>query len=98
MNTRRRMTGFVSSDKMMKTVVVTITRSYQHPLYKKVVHVTKKVKAHDETGCKIGDEVQIVETRPLSRDKRWVVEKILRRVGGGVTEAIAESENQGAKA
>ena len=59
MNTRRRMTGFVTSNKMTKTVVVEITRTYQHPLYRKVVHSSKKVKAHDELGCQVGDEVRI---------------------------------------
>ena len=70
MNNRRRMTGVVTSNKMQKTVVVEITRAYRHPLYKKVVHRSKRVKAHDEVGCQIGDKVQIVESRPLSRDKR----------------------------
>jgi small subunit ribosomal protein S17 len=78
MNERRRITGVVTSDKMMKTVVVEISRTFRHPLYKKVVHESKRVKAHDELGAKVGDEVQIVETRPLSRDKRWVVETILK--------------------
>lgn len=86
MNSRRRMTGYVTSNKMMKTVVVEITRTFQHPLYKKVVHSSKRVKAHDEIGCQIGDEVEIVETRPLSAEKRWVVEKIVRRVAGEATE------------
>ncbi len=79
MNNRRRMTGVVTSNKMQKTVVVEITRSYRHPLYKKVVHRSKRVKAHDEIGCQIGDKVQIVESRPLSRDKRWVVETIVKK-------------------
>lgn len=79
MNRRRRMTGVVVSNKMMKTVVVEITRTVRHPLYRKVVHSTKRVKAHDELGCQIGDQVRIVESRPLSRDKRWVVEDILKR-------------------
>jgi len=79
MNNRRRMTGVVTSNKMQKTVVVEITRSYRHPLYKKVVHRSKRVKAHDEVGCQIGDKVQIVESRPLSRDKRWVVETIIKK-------------------
>jgi len=83
MNTRRRLTGFVTSNKMTKTVVVEITRTYQHPLFKKVVHASKKVHAHDELGCQVGDEVSIVESRPLSAQKRWVVEKIVRRVSGG---------------
>ena len=85
MNTRRRMTGFVTSNKMTKTVVVEITRTYQHPLYRKVVHSSKQVKAHDEIGCQVGDEVSIVESRPLSRDKSWVVESIVRRVAGSET-------------
>lgn len=79
MNERRRMTGTVTSNKMTKTVVVEIRRTYRHPLYKKVVHSTHRVKAHDELNCQIGDQVQIVESRPLSRDKRWVVENILKR-------------------
>jgi small subunit ribosomal protein S17 len=79
MNNRRRMTGVVTSNKMQKTVVVEITRSYRHPLYKKVVHRSKRVKAHDEMGCQIGDEVQIVESRPLSREKCWVVEAIVKK-------------------
>ena len=79
MNNRRRMTGVVTSNKMTKTVVVEITRKYRHPLYKEVVYSSSRVKAHDEIGCQIGDEVQIVETRPLSRDKRWAVENIVKR-------------------
>jgi small subunit ribosomal protein S17 len=78
MNDRRRITGVVTSNKMMKTVVVEISRTYQHPLYHKVVHSSKRVKAHDELSCQIGDKVQIVESRPMSRDKRWVVESILK--------------------
>jgi small subunit ribosomal protein S17 len=71
----------VTSDKMQKTVVVEIRRTFRHPLYKKVVHQSKTVKAHDELGCMIGDEVKIVESQPLSREKRWVVETILKRQG-----------------
>ena len=67
MNNRRRMIGVVTSNKMTKTVVVEITRKYRHPLYKKVVFSSTRVKAHDEVGCQIGDEVQIVETKPMSR-------------------------------
>ncbi len=78
MNQRRRMTGVVTSNMMQKTVVVEISRTYRHPLYKKVVHSRRKVMAHDEMGCQIGDQVQIVESQPLSRRKRWVVESILR--------------------
>ena len=79
MNNRRRITGVVTSNKMQKTVVVEITRVFRHPLYRKVVHSSKRVKAHDEIGCQIGDQVQIVESRPLSRDKRWVVESVLKK-------------------
>ena len=79
MNNRRRIVGKVTSNKMTKTVVVEIVRKFRHPLYKKVVYSSKRVKAHDEMGCQIGDEVQIVESRPLSRDKRWVVESVLKR-------------------
>jgi small subunit ribosomal protein S17 len=79
MNNRRRMTGVVTSNKMTKTVVVEISRKFRHPLYRKVVHSSKRVKAHDEIGCQIGDRVEIVESRPLSRDKRWVVESIIKK-------------------
>lgn len=90
MNNRRRMTGVVTSTKMEKTVVVEISRTYRHPLYKKVVHSYQKVMAHDELGSRVGDEVSIVESRPISRNKHWVVETILRRVeGAGVTELEA---------
>ncbi len=79
MNERRRLNGVVTSDKMTKTVVVEIARTYRHPLYKKVVHSKKRVKAHDELGSRIGDQVRIVESRPLSKEKNWVVEEIIRR-------------------
>ena len=82
MNNRRRITGFVTSNSMQKTVVVEIGRTYRHPLYKKVVHSRNHVMAHDEIGCKVGDEVRIVESRPISRRKRWVVEEILRHTIG----------------
>jgi small subunit ribosomal protein S17 len=86
MNNRRRMTGVVTSDKMEKTVVVEVTRTYRHRLYKKVVHSRKRFMAHDELGSKIGDQVQIVESQPISRHKRWVVEAIL-----GHDEAAADT-------
>ena len=78
MNKRRRMTGVVTSDKMDKTVVVEVTRTFRHRLYKKVVHSRQRFMAHDELGCKVGDHVRIVESRPISRNKTWVVEAILR--------------------
>jgi small subunit ribosomal protein S17 len=94
MNDRRRITGVVTSNKMIKTVVVEISRTFRHPLYRKVVHLSKRVKAHDELGCQIGDQVQIVESRPLSRDKRWVVEFIvkheIRTADSGVAEIVTE--------
>jgi small subunit ribosomal protein S17 len=77
MNNRRRLTGIVTSNKMDKTVMVVISRTYRHPLYKKVVHSKKKVMAHDELGSEVGDMVKIVESRPISKRKRWVVEEIL---------------------
>ena len=102
MNNRRRMTGVVTSNKMTKTVVVEISRTFRHPLYRKVVHLSKRVKAHDELGCQIGDQVQIVESRPISRDKRWVVESIvkheIRTADSGVAEIIAEPDTAGAAA
>jgi len=81
MNERRRMTGVVTSNKMMKTVVVKIDRTYRHPLYRKVIHASSKVKAHDEFECKIGDMVEIVESAPISREKAWVVQSIIKREG-----------------
>ncbi|GAB4501837.1 MAG: 30S ribosomal protein S17 [Anaerolineales bacterium] len=79
MNNRRRLIGVVTSNKMQKTVVVEVSRTFRHPLYRKVVHLSKRVKAHDEIGCQVGDEVQIVESRPLSAQKRWVVETVVKR-------------------
>ncbi len=76
---RRRLIGKVTSNKMMKTVVVEVENSYRHPLYGKVVHQSSRFKAHDEKGCQMGDTVRIVESRPISKDKRWVVEEILQK-------------------
>ena len=90
MNSRRRITGVVTSNKMTKTVVVEITRKYRHPLYKKVVFSSKRVKAHDELGCQIGDEVQIVESAPISRDKRWVVESVVKRETRTADQGVGE--------
>ena len=76
---RKSMVGRVVSDKMDKTVVVVVERLRRHPLYKKVIRIRKKFKAHDaDNACQIGDVVRIVESRPLSREKRWVVEEILK--------------------
>jgi small subunit ribosomal protein S17 len=74
-------TGKIISDKMDKTVVVAVTRITQHPIYKKTIKKIAKFKAHDsENKCKMGDVVSIIESRPLSKDKRW---KILDAVGRG---------------
>jgi len=80
MTNRRRINGVVTSNKMDKTVVVEITRKFRHPLYQKVVSRHKRVMAHDEKGCNIGDEVRIVESRPISKNKRWVVEEITKPI------------------
>ncbi|MCE5311845.1 MAG: 30S ribosomal protein S17 [Nitrospiraceae bacterium] len=75
-------TGEVVSDKMDKTVVVAVTRTLQHPLYKKTIKKVVKFKAHDEDNkCKTGDTVQIIESRPVSKDKRWQVMKIVEGEG-----------------
>ena len=80
-NLRKTQVGIVTSDKMSKTVVVTIKDKVRHPLYKKIVNRTVKVKAHDENNeCQIGDKVRIMETRPLSKDKRWRLVNIVEKV------------------
>ncbi len=77
---RKVRTGLVVSDKMDKTVVVRIERVKMHTRYKKYIRVWKKVKAHDEQNdCRQGDQVQIIESKPLSKDKRWRVNKVLKR-------------------
>ena len=103
MNKRRRLTGTVKSNKMDKTVIVEVTRTYQHPLYHKVVRSAKAYKAHDELGCNVGDKVVIVESKPISKTVTWVVEKIVRlelRQEGveSVEEAIEEVETLVAEA
>lgn len=83
MNTRglrKERNGVVVSDRMQKTVVVSLERTVMHPRYKKILRRRTKVKAHDENNqCHVGDRVLIVECRPLSRDKRWRVSKVLER-------------------
>ncbi len=77
---RRRLVGVVVSDKMDKTVVVRVERMVRHPLYGKTIRRSKKYHAHDERNeCRVGDRVEILESRPLSKTKRWVVTKILER-------------------
>ena len=79
-NNRKTRVGIVVSNKMQKTVVVRVERRVQHPLYGKVVIRTEKFKAHDIIGCDEGDRVEIMETRPLSKDKRWRVTQIIEKV------------------
>ena len=72
--------GKVVSDKMDKTIVVAIADNVKHPLYKKIIKRTVKLKAHDENNeCRIGDRVEVMETRPLSKDKRWRVTNIIEK-------------------
>jgi len=79
-NMRKLEIGKVVSDKMDKTVVVAIERLVRHPLYGKIIKKTKQFKAHDEQNqCRVGDKVRVMETRPLSKDKRWRVVEILER-------------------
>lgn len=79
-NLRKTRTGKVTSNKMDKTIVVAIEDHVRHPLYKKIVKKTYKLKAHDEKNeCNIGDTVKVMETRPLSKDKRWRLVEIVER-------------------
>ncbi|MBK8020308.1 MAG: 30S ribosomal protein S17 [Chloroflexi bacterium] len=90
-NKRRRLVGRVVSSKMDKTVVVAIERRTTHPIYGKVVRTTKKVMAHDESNeIQTGALVRVVESRPLSRHKRWVVEEVLRETGAPELETLAD--------
>ncbi|NLZ26020.1 MAG: 30S ribosomal protein S17 [Chloroflexi bacterium] len=106
MNKRRRLNGTVKSNKMDKTIIVDVVRTFAHPLYHKVVREKKSYKAHDPFGCNVGDKVVIVESKPISRTVRWVVEKILveeiRQEGletveemeEAIVEAIEETEEE----
>ena len=79
-NLRKVMVGIVSSNKMDKTVVVSVETSVKHKLYGKIVKRTYKLKAHDENNeCQIGDKVKVMETRPLSKDKRWRVVEVVEK-------------------
>ena len=79
-NLRKTRVGRVVSDKMDKTVVVAIVDNVKHPLYKKIVKRTVRLKAHDENNaCKVGDRVEVMETRPMSKDKRWRVVEIIEK-------------------
>jgi small subunit ribosomal protein S17 len=79
-NLRKTRTGKVVSDKMDKTIVVAVETSVKHPLYKKIIKRTYKLKAHDENNeCRIGDTVKVMETRPISKDKRWRLVQITNK-------------------
>ncbi|NLM61075.1 MAG: 30S ribosomal protein S17 [Clostridiales bacterium] len=79
-NFRKTMTGIVVSDKMDKTIVVAVQDRVRHPLYKKIVKRTYKLKAHDEKNeCTVGDKVKVMETRPLSKEKRWRLVEIIQK-------------------
>ena len=89
---RKERTGTVVSDRMEKTIVVSLERTVMHPKYGKYLKRRSRVKAHDETNqCHVGDRVRIVECRPLSRDKRWRVSEILQR-----TRTTADEQSTGA--
>jgi small subunit ribosomal protein S17 len=87
---RRRLTGEVIKATLEKTVTIRVDRSYRHPLYGKVIRTSKKYLVHDEKGCQLGDLVRIVESRPISKKKRWVVESILKRVSEAEITASVE--------
>ena len=79
-NSRKTKIGTVISDKMDKTIVVSIVRDFRHPLYKKVMRLKKRLKAHDETNeCRVGDKVKLMETKPLSKEKHWRVMEIVEK-------------------
>jgi len=90
---RKTKTGRVVSDKMDKTIVVTVERLSRHPIYKRVVRLTTRFKAHDENNeARIGDTVRIVESRPLSATKRWRLTAIIQRAGEGAGEPVFSEE------
>jgi small subunit ribosomal protein S17 len=79
---RKILVGQITSDKMENTVVVRVERTKRHPIYGKVVRLHDKYKAHDsENQCKVGDLVEIIESQPISKEKRWVVSKIIEKAG-----------------
>lgn len=94
-NKRKRLVGRVVSDKMEKTVVVAIDISKPHPIYRKVVRQTKKIYAHDESNLiPVGTVVRVVESKPISKLKRWVVEGVVEEIGNRVVEPVAEEVQQ----
>jgi small subunit ribosomal protein S17 len=96
---KKEMVGRVVSDKMDKTIVVSVERLSRHPLYKRVIRLTTKFKAHDERNeARIGDTVRIVESRPLSATKRWRMVEIVSRASEGAGEAIVSEEAETSEA
>jgi small subunit ribosomal protein S17 len=96
---RKDKVGRVVSDKMDKTIVVSVERLSRHPLYKRVVRLTTKFKAHDERNeAHIGDTVRIVESRPLSATKRWRLAEIVQRASEGASDALVAEESSTAEA
>lgn len=94
-NNRKRLVGRVVSDKMDKTVVIEIEQRKMHRVYKKIVTSTKKVMAHDETNeVPVGAVVRVVESRPLSKNKRWVVETVLQNPDGTLVAGDVLEENE----
>jgi len=90
---KKKMTGIVVKDKMDKTVVIEVEKFSKHPQYKKYIKTKKRYKAHDEENrCKAGDQVLITETRPLSKEKRWVVKEILKKESLFVQEEGREND------
>ncbi len=97
-NLRKVRTGKVISDKMDKTIVVAVVDNVRHPLYNKIVKRTYKLKAHDENNeCKIGDRVKVMETRPLSKDKRWRLVEIIEKAKIQSESRLRVADNTGAK-
>lgn len=89
-NTRRRLSGVVTTARLQKTITVRVDQSYRHPLYQKVVRKSKDYLVHDEQACRPGDQVRIVESRPISKRKRWAVEAVLERASEA--EVVASQE------
>jgi len=93
-NTRRRLIGEVVRAKMQKTVTVRVNQTSRHPLYGKVIRSYKDYLVHDEQGCQLGDQVKIVESRPISRRKRWMVEEVVRKAAIETVQVKLEEESE----
>ena len=92
---RKTLLGEVVSDRMHKTITVMVERRVRHPIYERVIRRSKKYHAHDERNqCQIGDMVRIVETRPLSRTKRWRLQEVVRRRVDAASAAVPEGQDE----